>query len=105
MTLLRSLTFLLRSLTVTVTVLLFLDLFVSSDASNVSTMGFPPLGNSDHVASVSIDFQSNSKWDAQFHCIAYYNSHADWDGLHDHLRDVPWEDIFKGNTICSKKDI
>ena len=105
MTLLRSLTFLLRSLTVTVTVLLFLDLFVSSDASNVSTMGFPPLGNSDHVAPVSIDFQSNSKWDAQFHCIAYYNSHADWDGFHDHLKDVPWEDIFKRNTICSKKDI
>ena len=23
------------------------------------------------------------------------NSRADWDGLHDHLRDVPWEDIFK----------
>ena len=20
-------------------------------------------------------------------------SHADWDGLRDHLRDVPWEDI------------
>ena len=22
-------------------------------------------------------------------------SHADWDGLRDHLRDDPWEDIFK----------
>ena len=22
-------------------------------------------------------------------------SRADWDGLRDHLRDVPWEDIFK----------
>ena len=29
------------------------------------------------------------------HHIAYDYSHADWDGLHDHLRDVPWEDIFK----------
>ena len=28
-----------------------------------------------------------------FHFIAY--SRADWDGLQDHLRDVPWEDIFK----------
>ena len=28
-----------------------------------------------------------------FHSIAY--SHADWDGLQDHLRDVLWEDIFK----------
>ena len=25
----------------------------------------------------------------------YGNSRADWDGLRDHLRDVPWEDIFK----------
>ena len=30
-----------------------------------------------------------------FHCIAYYYSHADWDGLCDHLRGVPWDDIFK----------
>ena len=30
-----------------------------------------------------------------FHCIAYDYSCADWDGLCDHLRDVPWEDIFK----------
>ena len=39
----------------------FLDLFLSSDASICSTMGFPSLGNSDHVVvSVSIDFPSNS---------------------------------------------
>ena len=25
----------------------------------------------------------------------YNYSLADWDGLRDHLRDVPWEDIFK----------
>ena len=30
-----------------------------------------------------------------FHYRAYDYSHADWDGLHDHLRNVPWEDIFK----------
>ena len=59
-------------------------------------MAFPPLGNSDHVAvSVSIDFPINSKQDAPFHCVTYYYSHSNWDGLHDHLRDVPWEDIFK----------
>ena len=59
-------------------------------------MAFPPLGNSDHVAvSVSIDFPINSKQDAPFHCVAYDYSRADWDGLHDHLRDVPLEDIFK----------
>ena len=27
--------------------------------------------------------------------MAYHYSHADWDGLHDHLRDVLWEDIFE----------
>ena len=58
-------------------------------------MAFPPLGNSDHVVvSVSIDFPINLKQDTPFHCVAYNYSCADWDGLHDHLRDVPWEDIF-----------
>ena len=73
-----------------------LDLFVSSDTSICSTMAFPPLGNSDHVvASVSIDFATNSQQDAPFHRIVFNYSCADWDGLHDHLRDIPWEDIFK----------
>ena len=44
---------------------------------------------------VSIDFAINSKLDAPFHRVAYDYSRADWDGLRDHLRDVPWEDIFK----------
>ena len=73
-----------------------LGLFLSSDTSICSTTAFPPLGNFDHVVvSVFIDFPFNSKRDAPFHCIAYDYSHADWDGLRDHLRDVPWEDIFK----------
>ena len=73
-----------------------LDLFLSSDASICSTMAFPPLGNSDHVVvSVSIDFLSYSQRDAPFDRVAYDYSRADWDGLRDHLRDVPWEDIFK----------
>ena len=73
-----------------------LDLFISSNASICSTMAFSSLENSDHVVvSVSIDFQINSKWDALFHCIAYDYSHADRDGLCDHLRYVPLEDIFK----------
>ena len=59
-------------------------------------MAFPPLGNSDvTVISVSIDFPSNSQQDVPFHGIAYDYYHADWDGLPDHLRDVPWENIFK----------
>ena len=65
-----------------------LDLFISSDTSLCSTMVFPPLENSDHAsASVSIDFPTNSKWDAPFHSTAYDYSCADWDSLHDHLRD------------------
>ena len=53
-------------------------------------MAFPPLGDSDHVVvSVSIDFPTNSRRDVPFHCIAYDYSGADWDSLHDHLRDVP----------------
>ena len=59
-------------------------------------MSFPPLENSDHVVvSVSIDFPINSNWDALFHRVAYDYFRTDWDGLCDHLRDVPWEDIFK----------
>ena len=59
-------------------------------------MAFLPLGNSDHaVVSVSIDFPLNSKRDALFHHIAYDYSRTDWDGLCNHLRDVPQEDIFK----------
>ena len=73
-----------------------MDLFISSDASICSTVTFPPCRNSDHVVvSVSINVQSNSKRDAIFHQIAYDFSCADSDGLHDHLRDVSLEDIFK----------
>ena len=58
-------------------------------------MASPTLGNSDVVVSASIDFPINSKQDAPFHHVAYDYSCADWDGLCDHLRDVPWEGIFK----------
>ena len=59
-------------------------------------MAFPPLGNSDHVVvSVSIDFPTNSQWNAPFYYIAYDYSRDDSDGVCDHLRDIPWEDIFK----------
>ena len=58
--------------------------------------GFLSVRNSDHVViSVSLDFPSNSEGDTPFHHIAYGYSLTDWDGFHDHLRDVPCEDIFK----------
>ena len=67
----------------------FLDLFLFSEASICSGMVFPPLGNFDHiVAPISIDFPSNSKQDAPFHCIAHESCCAHWVGLCDHLRDV-----------------
>ena len=59
-------------------------------------MAFPPLKDSDHVVvSVSIDFPSKLKRDALFHQMAFEYSHDDWDIHCDHLRDVPWKDIFK----------
>ena len=54
-----------------------LDLVLSSDASLCSAMAFPPLGNSDHVVSVSIDFPKNSTQDTLFHRVAYDYSCAD----------------------------
>ena len=60
MTSLRWLTFLLGSQTDYHNPAL-LDLFLTSAASNCSTVALPPLGNSDHVfVSVSIDFPTNS---------------------------------------------
>ena len=81
-----------------------LDLFISSDASICSTMVFPPLGNSDYVVSVSIDFPTNSQQDAPFHRITYDYSRADWDGLRDRLRDVPWEDTFKLGVFAAASE-
>ena len=43
---------------------------------------------------------------ASFHCIDYDSTCTDWNNLCDHLRDFPWEDIFKliasaaGNGFC-----
>ena len=68
-------------------------------------MAFPPLENSDHVVvSVSNDFPINSKQDALFHRVAYDYSRADWDGLRDHLRGVPCEDIFKLSASAASSE-
>ena len=53
-----------------------LDLFLFSNANISSTMAFPPFGNSDHVVSVSIDFQTNSQRDALFLSIGYDYSYS-----------------------------
>ena len=52
-----------------------LNLFISFNTSIYSTKAFPPLGNSNHVDSVSIDFPLNSKQDTPVNRIAYDYSH------------------------------
>ena len=96
MTWLRGLTFLLGSLTATLTVQFFWIYFY------LLMLEFVLQWISLHweilimfVVSVSIDFPSNSTQDALFHHIAYDFFRADWDGLCEHLRNVPWEDVFK----------
>ena len=78
--------------------------FLSSNAIICSAMAFPSLGNSDVVVSVCIDFASYSQWDVLFHCIAYGYFCADWDSLCDHLRDFPWEDIFKLSAFAAASE-
>ena len=73
-----------------------LGLFLSSDPSVCFTVAFASLENSDHfIVSVSTDFSSNSKKNALVHLTAFAYSCADWDGLWNHLRNVPVVDIFK----------
>ena len=68
-------------------------------------MAFLPLENSDNVVvSDSIDFPSNYQRDSLFHGIAYDYSCADWDGLRDQLRDVPWDNIFKLGASASASE-
>ena len=50
------------------------------------------------------DFPINSKQDSLFHCIACDYSCADWGGLWDHLRDVPWDDIFKVSASAAASE-
>ena len=67
-------------------------------------MAFSPLQNFDHVVvSVSTDFPLHSKPDPLFHHIAYDYSCADLDSLCDHLRDIPFEDIFKLSAYAPSK--
>ena len=95
MILLRWLTLLLGSLTVTLTVvLLWISFFLL-------TLLFVLQWLSLHWESLIIllsQFPLTSQYsrqDALLHHIAYDFSCADWHGLHDHLRDVPRDDILK----------
>ena len=67
-------------------------------------MAFPPLVNSDHVVSIPIDFPITPKQEGLFHCLTYDHFCADWDGLRDHLRDIPWENIFKVSASAAASE-
>ena len=88
-------TFLLGSLTLTLTFLLFwiyffllLLVFVLQWLSLYWKILIMWLSH----FSLTFHQTQNEIW---FHCITYDCSCANWDGLHDHLRDVPLENIFK----------
>ena len=74
MTLLRWLTFLFKSLIVTVTVLFILIDF-SIPIRKLLSCCF--------------------HWLSVYHYIGYDYSRVDWDDLLDHLKNVPWKDIFE----------
>ena len=61
-------------------------------------MALPPLENSDLISVlISTDFLLYSQQDVQFHRIAY----DCWGSLCHHLRDVPWQDIFKLSAFAA----
>ena len=68
-----------------------LDLFICSDPS----IFLQWLSLHWEILIIIVVFPSNTQRDAPFHCIVYDCSWADWDGLRDHLRKVPWKNIFK----------
>ena len=45
------------------------------------------------------------KQDAPFYCMVCDHFRADWDRLRDHLRDVPWEDIFKLSVSVAASEL
>ena len=47
------------------------------------------------LSKFSLTFCQNKNGISSFFCIACDYSHADWDILCNHLRDIPWENIFK----------
>ena len=47
------------------------------------------------MISVDVKFVVKSTNEHPYHGPVYSYSKADWDGLRDQVRDVPWLDIFK----------
>ena len=73
-----------------------IDLFLCSNPDSCTVAFHPPLGKSDHmVVSVDVKFVVKSTNEYPYHRTVYSGGKADWEGLWDHPRDVPWLDIFK----------
>ena len=71
------------------------ELFLTSDHGLCSVEAFAPLGNFDCVVvSIYVDFAATSEKDAPYYHKAFDYRRVDWDDFHDHLRDVPWNDIY-----------
>ena len=72
-----------------------LDLFLCFNPDSCTVASHPPLGKCDDtVVSIDVKFVVKSINEHPRHRTVYSYSKADWDGLRDHLRDVPWLDIF-----------
>ena len=101
MTLPRWLTFLLGSLTVILTVLLFwIYLFLLTLVFVIQWLSL----HWEILIMLFSQFPLNSIRDTPFHRIAYDYFRADWDGLRHHLRDVPWDDIFKLSAFAAASE-
>ena len=57
------------------------------------------------AVSVFVGFLSNSKGDTPFRCTACDYSHADCDGLLEHLKDIQWEDTFKFSSSAGRTEL
>ena len=77
-----------------------LDLFLCSNP-DCTVASHPPLGKSD----VDVKFVVKSTNEHSYLHSVYSYSTADWDGLRDHLKDVPWLDIFKHDATYAAKEI
>ena len=101
MTLLRWYTFLVFTLNMTLIVLLlWIYVFLLMPVFVLPWISLYNRNSGHVVASVSIDLQLNSKGDAPFHCMTILVL-VGRVFFHDHLRDVPWEDILKLGTSAA----
>ena len=76
-----------------------------SNPDSCTLASHAPLGKSDHmVVSVDLSFAVKSTNEHPYHHTVYSYSKADCDGVRDHLRDVPWLDIFKHESTYAAKD-